>query len=195
MQKGSFQMRRLNIIIGSMGSYEPIREILSELPADYSFPVIVAVHREQYASARMSVALSLYCALQVREIEDKDSIEPGTVFLAPSGYHLLIDDNRMALSTCPQEGYGVPSFDLLLQSAADAYRSGVCCVVLSGANDDGSKGAKQVYEKLGMVLVQDPGEAEHLVMPQAAIKKVPSAKVMGVKAIGRFLAQMSDDSR
>lgn len=183
---------RLNIIVGSMGAYTPLNKILNALQADYVLPLIVALHREPSVSTHLATGMSCWCALPVREIEDKDPIAPGTVYLAPPGYHLLVDDHMMVLSTDPPVEYSRPSFNVLLYSAAEAYQSGLCCVILSGANQDGKRGAKRVSEMRGVVVVQDTQEAECPVMPQAVFDGVPEAKLMTVKAIGRFLARMGD---
>ncbi len=62
------------------------------------------------------------CALPVREADDKEPIEPGTVYFAPPDYHMLVEKNRqVALSTDEPVHFSRPSVDVLFESAADVY--------------------------------------------------------------------------
>ena len=173
-----------------MGSFHPLKTILSVLPVRYPAPVIVAVHRAPDSSPRMAELLSEHCLLPVAEVEDKDCLVAGRVFLAPSDYHLLVEGNGLVLSTDPIVKFARPSFDLLLQSAAESSRCRIVCSVLSGASDDGAVGAGLVARSGGVVLAQEPEEAECPVMPQAVLRSVPEAKNKTTQGIGEYMARL-----
>ena len=73
--------------------------------------------------------------------------------------------------------YARPSIDVLLQTAAEAYRERCVGVVLTGANADGAVGLARIAELGGAAIVQDPATAERDEMPRAALARVPAATV------------------
>ena len=71
-----------------------------------------------------------------------------------------------------------PSVDVLFESAADAYGKDLLAIILSGANEDGAKGARAVREAGGIVVVQSPDSAEARMMPESALTACPKARAM-----------------
>ncbi len=78
------------------------------------------------------------------EVEDKDPVEAGHVYVAPADYHLLVEPGHFALSTDEPVLLSRPSIDVLFESVADAYGSEALGVVLTGANHDGSRGLSRI---------------------------------------------------
>src|SRR6185436_6209221 len=106
----------------------------------------------------------------VREAQPHAPVRSGTVFFAPPGYHLLVEEDRsFSLSCDPPVLFSRPSIDVLLESCAEAYGSGLAGLVLTGANEDGAHGLARVKACGGLTAVQDPDEALHPTMPEAAI--------------------------
>jgi two-component system chemotaxis response regulator CheB len=107
----------------------------------------------------------------VREPEDKEPLTAG-IWFAPSNYHLLIEaDRSFAFSTDLPVNFSRPSIDVLFESAADAFEGSLCCIVLTGANEDGAQGASSVRRRGGLVIVQEPNGADAKQMPNAAIAR------------------------
>ena len=128
--------------------------------------------------------------MPVCEVEDKAPIERGKVYVAPSDYHLLVEADSFALSVDDPIRYSRPSIDLLFASAADSFGAATIGIVLTGANADGSEGLKRIVERGGLALVQEPATAESPTMPAAALKAVPTAKVLTVAEIGAVVSRM-----
>jgi two-component system chemotaxis response regulator CheB len=183
------------VVIGcSWGGLGALQAILDDLPADFPSPVIVVQHRGVEArDSGLAESLARHCALPVRTAEDKDQIEPGTVFVAPPGYHLLVEPGTLALSTDERVHYSRPSIDVLFDSAADAYGDDVIGVILTGANADGAAGLRTIRERGGLGLVQDPAEAERDAMPLAAISAGAADQVLPLAAIGAELVRRCGD--
>ena len=128
------------------------------------------------------------CKMSVKEAEDKEALQGGTVYFAPPDYHLLIEDNEiMSLSSDELVHYSRPSIDVLFESAADAYGNGVIGIVLTGANSDGSEGLRAIADRGGDAIVQDPAEAYSNPMPRAALALCPEAKIMTLEQIADYL--------
>ena len=183
--------RRFDLIaIGaSAGGLAAVSTVLGLLPADFSIPVAVVQHRAKESELLASL-LQDCTPLRVVEVEDKQPVQPQCVYVAPPDYHLLIDQGSFALSVEDLVLYSRPSIDVFFESAADAYGAGVIGVVLTGANSDGSKGLKQVVARGGQAIVQDPATAEVSVMPAAARKLVPGARVADLEGIAAHLLRM-----
>lgn len=103
------------------------------------------------------------------EVDDKDELVPGRVYVAPADYHLLVEPGGFALSTDERVQHSRPSIDVALESAADAYGAAVVGVILTGANADGAQGLARVKRRGGVAVVQDPADAERGTMPAAAL--------------------------
>lgn len=159
------------IVVGaSAGAIEALRVLLPGISAPLRVPVIVVVHLPPRRKSLLPELFGSLCAAPVREPLDKQPVAAGTIWFAPADYHLLIEtDHSFALSVDAPVNYSRPSVDLLFESAAYAYGSGLTAVVLSGANEDGAEGACIVRQHGGHVFVQDPAEALAKEMPEAAI--------------------------
>ena len=86
--------------------------------------------------------------------------------------------------------YRRTSIDVTLASAADTYGEATVGVVLTGANADGSRGLKRIFDRGGLALVQSPSTAESATMPAAALRCVPQAREMTIKQIAATLAAL-----
>jgi two-component system, chemotaxis family, protein-glutamate methylesterase/glutaminase len=178
------------VVIGaSLGGLHAVRTLLSALPEDFGPAIAVVQHRHRSSDDRLSGLLASVTPLQVIDVVDKQPVEPGKVFLAPPDYHLLIDEGRFSLSVDELVNYSRPSIDLLFESAADAYGSGTVAVVLTGANDDGARGARKIRLAGGTVIVQDPATAEAPAMPRAAVELAGADQILPLEQIGPFLAK------
>jgi two-component system chemotaxis response regulator CheB len=127
----------------------------------------------------------------VVEVSDKESIQPGRIFLAPANYHLLVETNYFSLSTDEPVLYARPSIDVLFESAADVFGDKVIGVVLTGSNEDGARGALKIQQRGGRVIVQDPTDAESPAMPTAALTATQTHLVRPLVQISPMLIQLA----
>lgn len=180
------------IVVGSSsGGLRALRVLLAGLPAGLSAPIVLAQHQSANTTGEgLAELLQKDCALDVRVIYDKDELTPGTVFLAPPDYHVLIERGRIALSTDERVMFSRPSIDVLFESAATSYGDRVVGVVLSGANEDGAAGLAQIRARGGITVVQEPATAEVPMMPAGAIAATRPHQVLSLDAIAPFLAEL-----
>jgi two-component system chemotaxis response regulator CheB len=183
------------IVVGtSWGGLAALRQLISELPAEFGLPLVIVQHRHKRSGQLLTSLLQDCTPLCVCEIEDKAPIEPGNVYVAPADYHLLIEDEHFALSTDEPVRYSRPSIDVTFVSAADSYGEHSVGVVLTGANADGARGLKRIYDRGGLALVQLPSTAESPTMPAAALQSVPKARVLSIEQIAATLASIGAES-
>ena len=178
---------RLAVVGGSWGGLDALGRLLGALEPS-GLAVAAALHRSASGPEGALVSyLRSRSLLPVVEAEDKQAIEPGHAYLAPADYHLLVEPGRFALSIDAPVLFSRPSIDVLFQSAADAYGDEAAAVVLTGANEDGSSGLREVKRRGGVALVQDPATAVRAEMPQAAIATGLADHVLPIEEIAACL--------
>jgi two-component system chemotaxis response regulator CheB len=177
------------VVVGSSwGGLEALGRVLSLLPADFQPTLAIAQHRTpDVAGDGLAGSLAAVSPLPVREVDDKDELRPGTVYVAPADYHLMIERSHFELSVDAPVAYSRPSIDVLFESAADAFRDGVVGVLLTGANADGTAGLRRIRDFGGTTLVQDPHTAERPEMPESAIRAGVADRVLPLEGIAAAL--------
>lgn len=186
------QRVRAVVMGASAGAVEALSTILPALAEDYPLPIIVVVHLPPDKSSVMAKLLQMKCRMNVREVEDKEPLEPATVYIAPPDYHVLVEtDGRLSLSSEEPVFFSRPSIDVTFESAADVYGPNLVGVVLTGANSDGAHGLHCIEAAGGITVVQQPGTAFATAMPQAAIAASPKARVLSLTEIATYLSEVA----
>lgn len=180
------------IVMGvSAGALTVLEVILPMFPAAYPIPVVVAQHLHPHQENLLMTEYNRHCSLLVKEAQEKEPIQAGTIYFAPPNYHLLINDDRtFALSVDAKVHFSRPAIDVLFESAVDTYGAQVIGVVLTGANQDGAAGLRCIKEAGGITVVQDPETAVSAIMPRAAIAATQVDYILSVPEIGRLLVDM-----
>lgn len=183
------------IVVGaSAGGLDVLDTFLSALPGDFGLPLLVVQHLPPTEDGTFARLLDERCALPVKEAEDREPVTGGRVYLAPPGYHLLLERSGvLSLSVDERVRFARPSVDVLFESAASAWGEGCVALVLTGANDDGARGAKRIESFGGLVLVQDPSTAHAEAMPRGAIASCPAARLLAPGAMAPALVEIWRD--
>lgn len=181
------------VVIGvSTGGLEALSALLGELPADFPLPLLIVQHLGAESGDALARLLDQRSRVHVKEADDGESVRPGTAYLAPPNYHLLIErSGQLALSVDPPVSYARPSVDVLFESAADGFGPGVIGVVLTGANSDGSLGLKTIKARGGLAIVQQPDDATSPEMPRAALGEVPADHVVRLAELAGLLTRLT----
>jgi two-component system chemotaxis response regulator CheB len=80
------------VVVGaSLGGLAALRTLLGGLPRDFPAAVAIVQHRRPDADSPLAHLLGSISPLPVCEPTDREPIEPGTVYLAPPGYHMLVE--------------------------------------------------------------------------------------------------------
>lgn len=182
------------IVMGaSAGGMNALQTILRCLEKKFPIPIIIAQHLHPEGDDYMARHLNTICQLRVKESENREMIKPGTVYLAPPNYHLLIEkDKTFSFSTDDRVNYCRPSIDVLFDSAADVYGSKLIGIILTGANNDGALGMKKIKKQGGLTIVQDPSTSEVEIMPSSVIQLTTVDYILPLEEIGPFLVKIND---
>ena len=195
MNKLSIEIRC--IVIGvSAGGFDALHSLITQLPADFSLPIVIVQHRSANNSDYLAQHLNIHANIEVKGVVDKEPMCPGVVYIAPSDYHLLIERGAyFSLSRDDKVNYSRPSIDVLFESAADIYRLACLAIILTGKNDDGALGLEKVVAVGGTALVQDPLDAQASEMPRAAIQRVPTATILALADISAYLIALDQSQK
>ena len=182
------------VVIGaSAGGFEALLAILKGLPATYPMPLVAVLHLPDNHESKLAELFGLRMALQVREARDKETLAPGVLYFAPSGYHLSIEDDRSFSLSCEERvSYARPSIDVLFASAADAYGKSLAAILLTGANYDGAAGLSGTQVAGALTIVQDPASAEVSTMPEAALRRMKPDLILPLAEIHSLLCKLGE---
>lgn len=180
------------VVIGaSAGGVGALMEILPALPRGYRLPIIVVLHVRSGRHNQLVDVFQQKLAITVREAGDKEDIIPGSLYFAPAGYHLLIENDRSFSLSCDAPlHFARPAIDVTMETAADAYGARLAGILLTGANEDGAAGMAAIGKAGGLTIVQDPREAEVDVMPQEAINLRAPDLILPLEQIKRLLPML-----
>ena len=186
-------MRHEAIVIGaSVGGWEALKTLLSALPASFPSPIAIVQHIGERSESFMAELLNQVSRIAVKEAEDKESLSSGTAYLAPPGYHLLIEPDRsFSLSVDERVNHARPSIDVLFESAAEVFGGTLIGIILTGANADGARGLKTIKEYGGLAIVQNPEEAENPTMPKAALTATEVDYIVSLQQLTTILFQLT----
>ncbi|WP_372750899.1 chemotaxis protein CheB [Labilibaculum sp.] len=160
------------IVIGtSFGGLEALTAIIKNLPENFSLPILVVLHIGEHKNDSFITALNKRTNLHVKEADEKEKIQTGTIYFAPPNYHLLVDEqSSIALSSDPKINHSRPSIDALFESAAWHYKNQLIGILLTGLNQDGALGIKEIQACGGTTIVENPETAIASIMPASAIR-------------------------
>lgn len=165
------------IIIGSStGGPSALQAILPRFTPDFPAPILVVQHMPPGFTKPLADRFNNMCHLQVKEAEDGDLLEPGTIFIAPSGFQTLVEgrrngSKRLKIQTeSPIPTLYKPSVDVTLLSAAPIFGDRLLSVILTGMGADGLEGCKKVKELKGRVLVEAEESCVVYGMPKAVFE-------------------------
>ncbi len=173
------------IVMGaSAGGFKAFSAIVAALPSGFPLPLLLVQHLHQDDNGAFALHLAAASKLPVIEPCDKAQINPGNVYIAPAGYHLLVEQGgTIALSTEEKVNWSRPSIDVLFESAARLWGERVMAVIMTGASSDGTAGIQAIKASGGLTIAQRPDTAEYPFMPQAAIDSGAVDEVLTIEEI------------
>ena len=184
------------VVGGSAGSLDIILKIISNADATGSILYIIVIHRKNDTNSMLTGLFSSRTKLKVKEVEDKDYILPGHIYIAPPDYHLLLEnEHTFSLDASEKIYFSRPSIDVTFESVAEIFGASVIGVLLSGANADGAHGLSTIHQAGGFTIVQDPESAEADYMPRQAIDKLKPDIIISADKIPDFLKKLISSSQ
>jgi two-component system CheB/CheR fusion protein len=153
----------------SAGGLDACKKLLDALPPGNGMAFILVQHLDPTHESMLVDLLANHTSMTVRQAVDGMLIERERLYVIPPGAYLSVENGALHLSRPKAPHRARLPFDFLLQSLATEFGPRVICVVLSGTGADGSLGLRAVKEKRGLVIAQNPDEANFDGMPRSAI--------------------------
>ena len=154
---------------GSAGSIPAFRNFFRNVPADSGMAYVVILHLSPEHESHLAEVLQTSASIPVTQVVDSVHVVPNHVYVIPPNRSLAMHDGMLVASAVTSFEERRAPIDIFFRTLADNHDSRAVCVVLSGSGSDGSMGLRRVKEYNGLVLVQDPDEAEFDEMPRSSI--------------------------
>lgn len=193
VQEGPTAPFPLVALAASLGGPKAVATVLRMIPRGFPAPIAYCQHISQGFTEGLAHWLSTETALRVVEATHDAWMEPGTVYIAPSGGHLLVKpDGRLELDTGPALRGFRPSCDMLLTSAGESFGKRCIGVILTGMGRDGARGLKEIRERGGRTIAQDEATCVVYGMPREAVLLGAAQQVLPLGTIAPTLVQWVD---
>ena len=155
---------------GSTGAPAVLAGILSQLPTDFSIPVVIAQHIARGFGEGMARWLDHILPLSVKVAQDGDQLRPGTVLISPDDKHIeFAFGSRIRLvEPAEEETVHVPAVDRLFHSAAERFAGRAVGVLFSGMGDDGARGLLAMRNSGAVTYAQNEETSVVYGMPKVA---------------------------
>ena len=185
--------RNLIVLGGSAGALNPLRLIAAGLPRGIQAALLVVTHIGARSPSYLPQILTRSGAIAAAHAIGGEKLVPGTILVAPPDQHLLVQNDAVVLSRGPRENRNRPAIDPLFRSAARWGGPKTIGVLLSGLLDDGMAGAAAIRRAGGVVVVQDPADAEFGQMPEMAIAAGVASRIVPATAIADVLIALLEE--
>ncbi len=173
----------------SAGGVHALQAFFESLPDDVNAAFVVIVHLDPGHHSELPNILAARTRMPVIQVTGRIPIEPGRVYVIPPNRQLIVTDQHLSVAEFEEPRWQRTPIDLFFRSLA-AQGGDDFAVVLSGAGSDGSVGISAVKEAGGVILVQDPEEAEYSSMPQSAVATGLADFVLPVREIAKSLPEL-----
>ena len=181
--------RRLVAVGASTGGPKALVQIFRRIPAAFPLPVLTVQHIAPSFAPGLVAWLNRESPLRVLLAADKMQPEPGTVYIAPTGVHMVYDHGAIHFTDGPPVHSCRPAVDVLFNSVAANIGELSIGVLLTGMGHDGAQGLKSIRDRRGITLVQDEKTSVIFGMPRSAIELGAADEVLGLPDIPAALVR------
>ncbi len=180
------------VIGGSAGSLDVVLQLCKKLRQKQNAFYIIVLHRRNDNESILEGLIADKTDIPVKDVEDKEPIKPGTIYIAPPDYHLLLENEKtFSLDSSEKIHFSRPSIDVTFESVAEIFKQNTIGVLLSGANADGTIGLIKIKKAGGYTIVQDPTTADVSFMPQHAIDKQKPDAIVHPSALAQLINSLT----
>lgn len=181
-------------IAASLGGPKALAQLLGALPRTLVAPVCLCQHISDGFTSALANWLAQESGQRVEEAREDVTLEPGHVYVAPSGRHFRVAaGGRIRLDDgAPMHGFR-PSCDALLGSVARSFGRRAIGVVLTGMGRDGADGLKAIRDRGGRTIAQDEPSSAVWGMPREAVRLGAAERVLPLDEIPQAIARLVDE--
>jgi two-component system chemotaxis response regulator CheB len=195
--KKMFKNIDLVLIASSTGGPAALEVVCQKLPIDFNAPILAVQHMPSEFTHVLATTIDRKCHLSVSEAKNGDQLKPSTMFIAPGGLHMVIEEGYgktavIKLLDTPYHNGLKPAADILFESVSKIYRGrNILVVVLTGMGNDGLGGVKILKETCNCYCITQ-SEATCVVygMPKCVIEAGMSDEACNIEDIAYRMNQL-----
>lgn len=192
------RLEKLVLIGTSTGGPKALHEVIPRLPGDLEAGVLIVQHMPPGFTASLAARLDGISGLRVKEAEHGEVIAPGTAYVAPGDYHLLVMTDKetglgrllVNLTFDPPVSGHRPSVDAMFESVARSFWGHIVGVIMTGMGQDGAKGVIHLKKRGAKIIAEDSSTCIVFGMPKAAIETGQVDKVVPLPEIAQEIQRM-----
>jgi two-component system chemotaxis response regulator CheB len=198
--KGKTSRHAVEIVAvgSSTGGPAALQIILTRLPSEFKAAMVISQHMPKGFTAPLAVRLDRMSQVKIKEAEDGDVIEAGTVYICPGGQHLSLkkrgSKKQISLREGRLEDKYIPSVDHMMSSVAEHYGVASIGVILTGMGNDGRRGMLDIKTRGGYTIAESEETAVVFGMPGEAIKNGGVKKILPLSEIPAEIVRIVNDS-
>ncbi len=194
----NIRFHKIIVIGSSTGGPRALQQVIPLLPSNLTAPVLVVQHMPSGFTKSLAERLNSQSMLRVKEAADGDILQPGTVYIAPGDFHMIVKQQQIDSElkeviglTKSERVQGVrPSVDVLLNSVAPIFGKDSIGVILTGMGMDGSDGIRKLKLAGGRVIAEDESTCVVYGMPRSIIEQNLSDYVLPINKIAEGISQI-----
>lgn len=197
--RGAMRTPQAVVIGSSTGGPEALSTVIRDLGPPLPVPVLIVQHMPPVFTAQLAARLDRLSPARVVEAAAGDTLEPGTIYIAPGDHHLEVaaagNHVRTVLTQSAPVNFCRPSVDVLFHSAARVWGGDIVSVVLTGMGSDGRDGAKEIHDAGGRVIAQDEASSVVWGMPGAVTGAGVAHHVLPISQIASAISRLVPRAR
>ncbi len=178
----------------SAGGLAALKQLFERIPSDSGLAFVVVVHLSPEHKSLMADLLQVSVKFPVRQVTETTAIEPNNVYVIPPNANLSAIDTHLRLSELEERRRERAPIDHFFRTLAKTHDGHSIGVILTGTGSDGTLGLREIKAKGGLIIVQDPNEAEFDGMPQSAITTGIVDRVLTINEIASTLVRLGKSS-
>lgn len=191
---------RALFIGSSTGGPQALQVVARRLaPALPQLPVLIAQHMPPTFTTILAEHLERETARPAREGVDGEPLTAGTIYVAPGGRHMRVEQRGsaqvIALDDSAPVHFCRPAVDPLFASAASMFGAGVLALILTGMGSDGTAGAAAIAQAGGSIIAQDEATSVIWGMPGTAAQAGLCSAVLPLDEIGPRVVRLVNGER
>jgi two-component system chemotaxis response regulator CheB len=183
----------------STGGPNALSAMLPLLPRGLPVPIVIVQHMPTLFTKLLADRLAGQCQLGVSEGSPGTAIQPGQIYIAPGGSHMVVQrlGNNVLIGTNlePPQNSCRPAVDVLFRSVTNVYGPRTLGVILTGMGNDGMRGCEQIREAGGDVIVQDEASSVVWGMPGFVARAGLARKILPLSEIAGEIVRCVNQRR
>lgn len=175
----------------SAGGLSALKSFFSGFPKDSGLAFVIVVHLNPDKDSHLAELLAKHVAMPVQQVTKTVPIEPNHIYVIPPNANLDTIDTHLRLSELEERRRMRAPIDHFLRTLAATHYRHAIGIILTGVGSDGTLGVREIKGRGGMVIVQDPTEAEFDGMPQSAIATGLADQVLPLKEMAKAIIRFA----